>query len=613
MPRRTQIFSQFPWTGGINTSIDPALIPSNDLQAAENVLFSSTGARLKREGFDYFDDNSDIPAVTHRSSSGTTRTLVFAATLTNGTVDKLVSGEGIIVTTTAAGNEANYYTINPVNITAISTTTVTDDTITYTAVGSLAEGSTATSTLTVKRKYAIRKLVDYWRANGSNIMTQVLVAITEQPKIFQYDSSGNRKEITIDGTATARVGTANKVSALVFNNRLIIAMSRTGNTPIRWNPEDDVNWLNLNGSPPDFSICAQHLSRVWANDKSNRDRLHYSSTGSAEEWQGVGDSGAIDIRPGDGDPEGITAIFPFKGQLFVAKKTKIYRVVGNSPENFTVLDVSNGLGIDSHNSIAQVDNEDVMYVSIKGIHSIATTDTYGDFTSSFISSKIQPTFNEEFNRGIIDECHGVYIPTLNSVAFSFAEQGSSTSNNIWLYNIQIKEWYKWTNVSCTAMAAYTISDTPYLFLGTSDGKVIRTQNGTYLDYGTSAIPYRIKTGAIYVDQNPMSIKMFKRINLFFKPTGAYNFTLRVKIDGFQEQILGFSQTGTGDLLDSTFILGQSILGFTGIFSPSAQPIDGMGHGITVEVEHSGAEEQVAIYGFAIEYDAADIAQETVTS
>lgn len=621
MPRRTQLFSQFPWVGGINTSVDSALIPSGDLQIAENVVFSSTGARLKREGFSWFDINSDIPAVTHRSSSGTTRTLVFAATLTSATVDKLVVSEGIIITTTNVAAESSY-AINPGTVATIATTTATNDTITYTGNGSLTEGITATSTLTVTRKYAIRKLHDYWYNNASNIMTQVLIGVTEQPLMFKYDSSGNRKQITIKAGSTARVGTANQISTSVFNNRIIISESRTGNTPLKWNPDDDAEAIDLGGTPPDFSISTQHLGRLWTNDKENKDRLHYSSTGNveqyysstanAEQWEGVGDSGAIDIRPGDGDPVGITAIFPFKGQLFVAKKTKIYRVVGDSPENFTVIDVSNGIGIESHNSIAQIDTDDVFYVSIKGIHSVATTANYGDFVGSFISGKIQPTFNDEFNRGVIDECHGVYIPNLNSIAFSFAEGGSATANNIWIYNIQIKEWYKWTDVSCTAMTSYSIGDTPHLMLGTSDGKIIRTQNGSYTDFSTQAIPYKVKSGTVYVDQNPMSVKMFKRFNLLFKPSGAYNFIVRIKIDGFQEQTLGFSQTGVGYKLNTEFVLGQSVLGFTDVFAPAALSIDGMGRGITVDIEHSGAEEQVAIYGFVVEYEQADIAQETVS-
>lgn len=607
MSRRTQIFSQIPWTGGLNSSLDSGIIPANDIVVADNVLFSSSGSRLKREGFSYYDSASDIPAVLTRASAGTTKTIVFASAVTSALVDKLVSGEGIKVTSTLAG-ESTYATTSSV-VASITTTNITNDTITYVGSGSLTEAATATSTLVIKRRYAIVRLVNYWRDDTSNEPVQMLVGITEQPLLFSYDAQGRRKQITMDSGATARVGTAERVNTVVFNNRLIAGYTRIGNLPTMYRPETDASWQDLT-SAPDFALCATHLNRIWANDKTNKDRLHYSGTGSHTDWNGASDSGALDIRPGDGDPEGITAVFAYKGQVFVGKKNKLYRVVGDSPENFQVLDVSSGLGVESQGSIAPVDNDDVFYVSSKGIHTVATTSNYGDFLSAFLSAKIQPTFNE-FSRGLLRECQAVYNPAINSVAFSFGSAAATDCNQLWLYNVITKEWYRWPDVDCTALVNFEIGEKPYIFLGTSDGRIIRTQNGTYTDYSTQAVPYRIKTGTIYVDNNPLSLKMYKRFNLFFRPTGAYSFAVKIKVDGFEEQEIGFSQTGEGDELNQTFILGSSILGFTDYFAPQALPIDGMGRGMTIEIQHTGAGEQVEIHGFSVEYESADIAQETI--
>lgn len=608
MPRRTQLFSQIPWTGGVNTSLDAGIIPSNDLTVADNVLFSSSGSRLKREGWSYYDTASDIPAVISRSSSGTTRTLVFAASLLTTDIDKLIVGEGIKVSSSASAEDA--YETNGALVTAISTTNVADDTITYTALTTLTESATATTTMSVTRQYAIVRLVNYWRDDASNEAKQILVAVTEQPLTFRYDADGQRKHIPLDAGATARTGSAERVNAVIFNNRLISGYTRLGNTPTMYRPEDG-DFLEDLPNAPDFSVAATHLNRIWTNDKTNKDRLHYSGSGNHEAWNGVDDSGALDIRPGDGDPEGITAIFPYKGQIFVAKRTKMYRVVGDTPENFQVLDVSNGLGVAGQGSIAAVDNDDVFYTSTKGVHTVATTANYGDFLSSFLSAKIQPTFNQ-FNAGLLRECQAVYNPSINSVAFSFGSSVAEYPNEIQLYNTVTKEWYRWpVEAGATALVNYDIGDKPYIFIGTAAGKIIRTQNGTYADFTNEAISYRIKTGSIYVDNNPMSIKMFKRFNLYFRPTGAYSFTVTLKVDGFEEQVIGFSQTGEGDELNETFILGSSLLGFTDTFAPQALPMDGIGRGVTIEIEHTGVEEQVEIHGFTIEYEVADISQETI--
>lgn len=612
MPRRTQIMQKIPWVGGVNSSTDPGIIPDTDLVTADNIVFTSTGARVKRQNFDYWDALSDIPAVTHRSSSGTTRTLVFASTLSDSDVDKLVSGEGIVVTSTAtSGNEYTYYRLTSGTVASITTTTITNDTITYTAVDPLTELSTSTTTLTVRRLHPIVKIYDYWRYTGS-ALSQLVIGITSQPKIFKYDSSGRRKEIAKDATATARAGTAEKVDCVTFNETLIIGQSRLLNTPIMYKPETDADWLDLTGTPPDFSVMAVHLNRVWTNDKANRDRIHYCATGNAAKWQGNDDSGALDIRPGDGDPVGVVGFRVFKGRLFVAKKNKIYQVIGDTPENFQVVDVSQGIGMESHAASAAVDQDDVLYLSSKGAHSLATTSNYGDFQATYLSAKIQPTFNS-FQRARLPFSQAVYVSPINSVAFSVSESDSNLMDTIWLYNVQVKEWYRWPSVSAQALGLILLSSTPTLFIGTYDGRVLQAQAGSYTDFDTTGIRYRIKSGTIYPDGSPHTIKAFKRLTLFYRPVGSYSFTARVKVDNYSEQVLVFSQTDNGaDLLDTTFILGSSLLGAGSQFSPNSLPIDGYGRGMTLEIEQTGTGEQIAIYGYAIEFEGADTSQETVT-
>lgn len=738
MPRRSQTLQRIPWVGGINTSTDAGIIPDTDLQTADNVIFSATGARLKREGFDYWDVLSDVPTVTYRASSGTTRTLTFSSKVNETLIDRLVAGEGITVSTTAAGNETTYYAITAGTI---ITAAADGYTITYTAVGSLSEGTTATTTLTVIRRNAIIKIIDYWRFTGS-ALAQSVVAITNQPKIFRYDSAGRRKEVeklgtaaatavlnlttditltsvsllssrvgttfrtevlaaaanptntilvsftgsasaivctitpndgtnngavavnlttanlvqlintgavtgktvtitdasslralqtaaggdttnvanggeadsvsaTFSGGATTRVTTASRADAVVFNEDLIVAQEGLGNTPLMYNPDDNAAWVNLPGAPPDFSIMAVHLNRVWTNDKNNRDRINYCATGNAQKWNGLDDSGALDIRPGDGDPVGVIGFKVFKGRLFVSKKNKIYQVVGDTPENFQILDVSQGVGTESHLANAAVDQDDVLYLSSKGAHSLATTANYGDFTSSYLSAKIQPTYNQ-FTKARLPFTQAAYVPTINSVAFTVSEQDSNFMDTIWLYNTQVKEWYRWPEVDAQSLGVILLASTPTLFYGTSDGKMVSTQNGEYTDFGTTGIRYRIKSGTIYPDASPHSIKAFKRLTLFFRPVGSYSFVCRVKIDNYSEQILVFSQEDvSADLLDVSFILGSSLLGASSQFSPNSLPIDGYGRGCTVEVEQTGTDEQIAIYGYAIEYEMADMSQENI--
>ncbi len=106
--RRTQIYRIMPWVGGINTSVDPGVLNSQELVQADNVQFSSTGARIKREAFEYLDN--EIEAPDFRSSSSTTRTLKWTTSTLIGITlpdERLVVGERITVT----GN-ANYAAVD---------------------------------------------------------------------------------------------------------------------------------------------------------------------------------------------------------------------------------------------------------------------------------------------------------------------------------------------------------------------------------------------------------------------------------------------------------------------------------------------------------------------
>lgn len=610
MPSRTQLFTLIPWTGGFNDSVDPGLLPPNDLQACDNVVFSTTGARIKREAFNYFD--TDIPAVTHRASSGTTRTLTFASTITGGGSDQLfVVGEILYITTTDSASESGYTTTTATVASIPSATTLT---YTATTGGSISESTTATTTLTVKRGSPYIGVYDYWRSDTNDVKQQLIIAVSQQGKVFKYNTSGNRVEIEKDATATAFAVAITQVNFEVMNETLIMAFDGTGNTPKTYNPDVDAQYLDLSGSPPDFSVMRVHQSRLWTNDKTNRDRLHYSPPGSLTEWQGVGDSGALDIFPGDGDQEGISVIHPpFRGQLFVGKYGKLYRILGDSPESYFPDLVTGGLGSLSNKAVVAVDLDDEIFLSARGIHSLAATDQFGDFDAQFLSKDMQNTF-KTFVSGRLKFTQAAYIPGINSVLFSVTEDGSSTQSAIWGFNTINKGWYRWPGIDCQSLGKYKVGVADKVICGTTYGRMIVQEANLYTDFETTPYSYRIKSGTIYPAGTPDAWVGFKKFVLYFRPRGTFTLTATIKIDNQPEQAVTFTQTGGGDLLGTTFILGTSVLGSSNVLAPYKLPIDGFGRGCTVELEASGTGEQIEIYGFGIEFEPSDKApQETQES
>lgn len=617
MARRTTIFQKVPWTGGVNTSVDSGVLSPNDLVQADNVQFATSGSRLKREGFDYFD--TAMPAVIKRSSSGTTRTLQFASSINiAGTVDHiLVVGEKITV---AGASVASYN--GSFTVATITTTTNTNDTITYTGVGSLAEALTTETAATVTRNYDIIGVHDLWYFDAaSNTMDQELVAFTSQGFLFKYDANGKRTQITMSGSgATALVSsTFSSCDMRTFNNKLILTMDGAGNTPKYYDPMVANEWKDLASNAPDASIMMEHLGRLWMNDKDNPDRLHYSETFDETLWQGLGDSGAIDFAIGVGDPTGISVIMPpLKGRMIVCKGERVAQLLGDSPETFFFDDLSRGVGGISHKAAVSFDMDDVLYMSRRGIHSVVATDQFGDFAGRFLSSKIQPTFNE-WSAGRLQYTQGTYISKLNTVAWTVAEDGQTKANAVWLFNPTIPgdnptqpgEWFRWPNLYLQSISTRLSSDTQRIIGGNNAGRIMIGQNGEYTDFETDGISYRLKSGTIYPDGNSQTIKGFKKFGLLFRPRGRFNFTVYVKVDSLPAQAMTFEQSVTGELLGSEFVLGQSVLGNTTILAPYVKDLEGFGRGMTIEIFQTGTDAQIEVYGFLVEFESADIADEVI--
>lgn len=601
MPRRTQIFSQVPWTGGVNTAVDSGLIPSNDLVQADNVVFAATGSRLKREGFDYLDSFT-MPASVSRESTGTTRTIVFAST-----VAALIH-VGERLTITGMGN-ANYNNADCI-VASVSTTTIT---YTFSGAGSLSETSTADTAATVTRNYSYLALHDYWYYDSGNARkSQEVIAVSSDGFIYSINpSSGARTWIQKDAGATSLAVTPiTSCDMRTFNNKVIFAFSGDGNTLKYYDAMSTDEWFDVPGAP-DGEFLQEHLGRLWTNDKQDKDYLHYCETFDETKWLGVGDSGALYIGALDGDPAGITGIAPpFKGSLIIGKGEKVVQVVGDAPENFEVIPMTSGLGFINHKACVAVDFDDLYFMSRRGFHSMLATNSTGDFEANFLSSKIQPTFNT-WSKGNLRYAQGVYLEDLNSACWAVSEDGETNLSSLWFYNPAVNngEWYRWPELSPRSVSKILYSNEHRVVIGTSNGRIKMGQNSLYTDPGSTAYTFRVKTGTIYPDGNPQTIKGFKRVSLLFRQRGRFSFQMYFRVDDQPAQTFTFAQSIVGDELGTDFVLGSSELGNTATMAPWTKQVVGYGRGCTIELAQSGADAQVEVYGFMIEYESADTADE----
>jgi hypothetical protein len=378
----------------------------------------------------------------------------------------------------------------------------------------------------------------------------------------------------------------------------------TASTALTETTISDLN-ITVGIAAPLCLFIREHLGSLWGNDKSQLDRLHYSGAGTAFQWGGVGTSGAHDIGVGDGDPQGLTGIAPtFKGDLFVGKRTKLYRIVGQDPDTAAIEKASNGIGFLSNQGITGIDLDDVFFVSDRGFHSLATTQAYGDFTASYISSDIQATFIDSFEESRKRYIKAAYLPQLNSAVFAVSENGSTQNNSLYLFNIQKKYWYRWPNVEAECILSAQDQDKRRLYLGGYQGRLAQTLTSQDVDTSykgvTSTIKNKVSTGLMFLDGRPDTVKAFKRLRIIFKGSGSYTISATVKIDNFSDQTISFVSNFAAVPLQN-FVLGQDVLGGSFVTSPYSLPIDGYGRGIKLTIQQNDLNTALAVQGFMIEY------------
>lgn len=378
-------------------------------------------------------------------------------------------------------------------------------------------------------------------------------------------------------------------------------------------PDVDIS-IGTNAPYPLF--YRQHQNRLFSNNKFLLDRLEYSETDTGFIWGGIGTSGALDIGVGDGDPQGLTGIAPtFKADLYVGKRTKLYRLTGDDADLYSINKQSNGIGFLNHGCLAAVDQDDIIFVSDRGVHTLASTVNYGDFEAYFISKTIQRSFALDWTAARRRYIKTSYIPNTNCVIFAVSYKGSSVNNSLWIYNTELKYWFYWPDVEAESLITSLDLDTKRVYMGTFRGRLAQTYTGENLDTTYAgerkAIQSSASTGLIFVDSRPDTVKGFKKVGLVFSPVGSYEITVRCKIDNYPEQAISFSNTGTGALLGE-FILGEDLLSGSYTIAPYTLPIDGYGRGIKITVEQSDFNSPIAVQGILIEYEGAGDMQETDT-
>lgn len=394
--------------------------------------------------------------------------------------------------------------------------------------------------------------VDYWRLG-----TQYVVYY-DGYSLYAVSSSGVWTSIS----SGIPLPVNETVSFTRYNGLLITFFGGAATPPKKWTQTGVVS--NLGTDVPYAAFGRVWLNRLWVPDPSVPGRVAYSRTGDPTAFTG-GDSGTIDLDVSDGDPDGITAIFPpFFGGLYVAKRLSIYKIepviLSDGSIIFSQVKILDGIGCNSHNAVVAVESN-IIFTSDRGIHLFQSTDKISGVETQFLSASIQPDWVGGVNFRRAKYMQAVYDTELNSYILIFPRAGRNYPTDVWGYSLAANKWYRWRDYNQTAIFRYIDFNNKKAktMIGSNSGDFGFIDTSTNKDYGNQYSIY-IESGIIS-PISPDEQFTFESITPIFVPQSSGEFTLKYKIDGRVVDTLTFDMTddSLGDPLGE-FILGESYLG-----------------------------------------------------
>ncbi len=445
-------------------------------------------------------------------------------------------------------------------------------------------------------------IADFWRHGTCLEATQQFVAHAGGT-LYKDDGDGiwDFMDAPLSwGSNGSRTGITIAQGYVVFSNGVDI--------PKKW---DQTTLTNLSSGAPYFSYSVYHLRRLWAcGYASSPSSIWYTAAGDITDFTGT-DSGTLIFDEDDGDRVmGMSS--PWQNRLYVFKgpnNGSVWNVSGTSVSTLTKTRMFQAAPCVTHRSIVTTPT-DIYWASRHGIHSLSATDRFGDTQQALLSTPIQDTF-QGLSESRLAQIVGFYHPSRN-IAGWFCPEGGQNSVCL-VYNYVLSVWSIW-RFSGLAGASCMVAITPQtrksrLYIGGYEGYVYAADQPTKSDENADqAYSYRIRTPIHQRFSDTLTElheKSFFSVTTLYRPMATSStVTLTTYIDNILTATTSIgtkaiTTTVSGDLLGSTFILGQSLLGGRGTSAYDEFVIEGRGRSIQLEWEQNIAAGDVELYGYAV--------------
>ena len=369
-----------------------------------------------------------------------------------------------------------------------------------------------------------------------------------ETEIWEWTGSGNWT--SLDQTLFATQG--NDVNCTVAEN--VVHCFNGADTPVIITPGSPGSAAAAGDSnyPAGAFSAWFHNFHFVAGVSSLPNRLYWSDLDDSDDFTN-GVTGSVDINPNDGDV--ITGLSVLGNELIIFKKNRIWSLTGFGTSTFDVANVNEritGFGTASHRSIVNVGNDLYFLTHVGGVPEFRSLQRtrFGEIVSGgIISDHIRGTM-DGLNEGRLDQVTGIFDG--RRAYWAYPLSGSTTNNQMSVYDTVTKGWVRWTGANASIFAEIDFSSESQIYFGEAGNNSLVYRFDTTTNDNGTAISFRVDTRN-YGGDRPEIKKKWKYLYTTTETAGSYNLTVQESPDGFT-----FEELGTIDLSSAGGVLPMTL-------------------------------------------------------
>lgn len=260
-------------------------------------------------------------------------------------------------------------------------------------------------------------------------------------------------------------GAASPVDVLLMSNAedgmIMIVPPYTATTS---NPDWKIETINTQGKK--FGVIERYAERIWGGAiPEDPDMLMYSRPYDPTDWTAAGEDeqpedGAGSIQQPSWDGDSFTALKSFGNQLIAFKKSRVWRILGTDPGEYTFKEQFGG-GTPYFNTIA-IDTERILMLEKDGMS------VYDGLSVNPFNRPMIEQFWKTVNKGALDQACGALFK--NRYYLAVPVNGSMVNNALLIYNIEEGTFLVYTDIHIESLLA--TEDNLYATSSTLPGKLV---------------------------------------------------------------------------------------------------------------------------------------------